>query len=115
MMRNEERNYGTHTSVIGAMGLRGLVATLAVEGAVDTLRFDAYAERVLAPRRRRGDVVVLDNLGAHRASRIEGVAEGRGARVLWLAPHSPDFFPSSSVGQRSRVTCAGRRRAPRRI
>ena len=87
------RNYGTHTSVIGAMGLRGLVATLTVEGAVDTLCFDAYLEQVLAPRLRPGDVVVLDNLGAHRASRIEEVAAERGAQVLWLAPYSPDFSP----------------------
>jgi transposase len=87
------RNYGTHTSVIGAMGLRGLVAALTVEGAVDTLCFDAYAERVLGPRLRPGDVVVLDNLTAHRASRIEEVAAGRGAQVLWLAPYSPDFSP----------------------
>jgi transposase len=87
------RNYGAHTSVIGAMGLRGLVATLAVEGAVDTLCFDAYAEKVLAPRLRPGDVVVLDNLTAHRASRIEEVAQSRGARVLWLSPYSPDFSP----------------------
>jgi transposase len=87
------RNYGAHTSVIGAMGLRGLVATLAVEGAVDTLCFDAYAEKVLAPRLRPGDVVVLDNLTAHRASRIEEVAEARGTQVLWLAPYSPDFSP----------------------
>jgi transposase len=87
------RNYGPHTSVIGAMGLRGLVATLAVEGAVDTLCFDAYLERVLGPRLRKGDVVVLDSLGAHRASRIEEVAGSRGAEVLWLAPYSPDFSP----------------------
>jgi len=87
------RNYGAHTSVIGAMGLRGLVATLTVEGAVDRLCFDAYAEQVLGPRLRRGDVVVLDNLGAHRASRIEAVAAERGAQVLWLPPYSPDFSP----------------------
>src|SRR5919112_82322 len=87
------RNYGAHTSVIGAMGLRGLVATLTVEGAVDTEVFNAYAERVLGPRLRRGDVVVLDNLTAHRASRIEGVAGARGAQVLWLPPYSPDYSP----------------------
>jgi transposase len=87
------RNDGTHTSVIGAMGLRGLVATLAVEGAVDTLCFDAYAERVMGPRLRPGDVVVLDNLTAHRARRIEKVAARRRAQVLWLAPYSPDFSP----------------------
>jgi transposase len=87
------RNYGTHTSVIGALGLRGLVATLTVEGAVDAEVFNAYLEQVLGPRLRHGDVVVLDNLGAHRASRIEEVAEGRGAQVLWLPPYSPDFSP----------------------
>src|SRR5256714_3098721 len=87
------RNYGTHTSVISALGLRGLVATLTVEGAVDTLCFDAYVEQVLGPRLRRGDVVVLDNLGAHKASRIEEVAESRGAQVLWLPPYSPGFSP----------------------
>lgn len=87
------RNYGTHTSVIGAMGLRGLIATLTVEGAVDAEVFNAYAARVLGPRLRRGDVVVLDNLTAHRASRIEEVAEARGAQVLWLPPYSPDYSP----------------------
>ena len=87
------RNYGAHTSVIGAMGLRGLVAALTVEGAVDTEVFNAYAERVLGPRLRPGDVVVLDNLTAHRASRIEEVAEARGAQVLWLPPYSPDYSP----------------------
>ncbi len=75
------------------MGLRGLVATLTVEGAVDAEVFNAYAERVLGPRLRRSDVVVLDNLTAHRASRIEEVAESRGAQVLWLASYSPDFNP----------------------
>ncbi|HEX8117785.1 MAG TPA: IS630 family transposase [Pyrinomonadaceae bacterium] len=87
------RNYGSHTSVIGAMGLRGLVAALTVEGAVDAEVFNAYAERVLGPRPRPGDVVMLDNLTAHRASRIEEVAEARGARALWLPPYSPDYSP----------------------
>lgn len=87
------RNYGAHTSVIGALGLRGWVAALTVEGAVDTEVFNAYAEQVLAPKLRRGDVIVLDNLGAHRASRIEEVAAGHGAQVLWLPPYSPDYSP----------------------
>jgi transposase len=86
------------------MGLRGLVATLTVEGAVDTLCFDAYLERVLGPRLRRGDVVVLDNLGAHRASRIEEVAERRGAQVLWLAPYSPDFSPIEQCWSKIKIS-----------
>ncbi len=73
--------------------MRGLVATLTVEGAVDTLCFSACAEQVLGPRLRRGDVAALDSLGAHRASRIEDVAEARGSQVLWLLPYPPDFSP----------------------
>lgn len=88
------RNYGAQTSVVGALSLgRGLTATMTVAGAVDTPCFDAYVRRVLGPGLRRGDVVVLDNLGAHKASCLEQVAEGRGARVLWLPPYSPDYSP----------------------
>jgi transposase len=88
------RNYGEQTSLVGALGFgRGLMAVMTLTGAVDTLAFDAYLARVLAPRLRKGDVVVLDNLNVHKASQVEAVAEGRGACVLWLAPYSPDFSP----------------------
>jgi hypothetical protein len=63
------RNYGTHTSVIGAMGLRGLVAALTVEGAVDTDCFNAYAEQVLRPRLRRDSpkwsIPIINTCGFH--------------------------------------------------
>ena len=88
------RNYGEQTSLIGALSFgRGLIAVMTLTGAVDTLAFDAYLTRVLGPRLRKGDVVVLDNLNVHKASQVEQVAAMRGARVLWLAPYSPDFSP----------------------
>ena len=88
------RSYGEQTSVVGALSFsRGLIAVMTLTGAVDTLAFDAYLLRVLAPRLRKGDVLVLDNLGVHKASQVEEVAEARGARVVWLAPYSPDFSP----------------------
>ena len=88
------RSYGEQTSLIGALAYgRGLIAVMTLTGAVDTLAFDAYLARVLGPRLRKGDVVVLDNLNAHKASQVERVAEARGACVLWLAPYSPDFSP----------------------
>jgi len=49
--------------------------------------------QVLKPCLHKGDVIVLDNLGVHKASRIEQVANERGASVLWLPPYSPDFNP----------------------
>jgi transposase len=88
------RNYGEQTSIIGALSFgRGLVATMKLTGAVDTLAFDAYLLRVLGPRLRKGDVVVLDNLNAHEASRAEAVAVRRGTEVIWSPPYSPDFSP----------------------
>ena len=87
------RNYGAHTSVISTLGLAGPEAVWTVEGAVDTDVFDVYVERVLRPTIRRGHILVLDNLRAHHASRIEAVAAECGAEVIWLAQYSPDFSP----------------------
>lgn len=87
------RNYGLQTSIISAVSLDGAEATMTVEGAVDTDTFNAYIEQVLRPTIRPDDVIVLDNLSAHRASRLELVAAECGAQVLWLAPYSPDYSP----------------------
>lgn len=59
----------------------------------DTLIFIAYCEQILRPTLRDRDVIVLDNLGAHRASRIEEITADCSARVIWLPPYSPDFSP----------------------
>jgi transposase len=87
------RNYGAQTSLISSLSLGGVEATMSIEGAVDTEVFDAYIEQVLGPTIRAGDVLVLDNLTAHRASRVEQVAAECGAGVIWLSPYSPDFSP----------------------
>ncbi len=85
------RNYGEQTSIVSDLSLSGVEAIMTVEGAVDTLVFDTYVEKLLRPTIRAGDVLVLDNLAAHRASCIERVAAECGAAVIWLSPYSPDF------------------------
>ena len=87
------RNYGKQTSIISAMGLGGPIATMTIEGSVDTLVFNAYVEKVLGPTLEPGDIVVLDNLSAHRASVIEEVVRGKRGEVIWLSPYSPDYSP----------------------
>ena len=87
------RNYGAQTSMISDLSLAGVEAIMTVEGAVDTLVFDTYVEQVLRPTIKAGDVLVLDNLTAHRASCIERVTAECGATVIWLSPYSPDFSP----------------------
>jgi transposase len=79
--------------MISTLGLDGVVVTMTVEGAVDTEVFNVYLREVLGPMISAGDILVLDNLSAHRVSQIEEVAKERGARVIWLAPYSPDFSP----------------------
>lgn len=87
------RNYGQQTSVISSISVTGAAATMTVEGAVDTATFNVYVERVLRPTIAAGDILILDNLSAHRASCIERIAAECGAQVIWLPPYSPDFSP----------------------
>lgn len=87
------KNYGQTTSVVSVLGVGGVETTMVIEGAVDTLVFDAFCEQFLRPCLQSGDVIVLDNLGAHRASRIEETVRRCEAKVIWLPPYSPDFSP----------------------
>ena len=73
--------------------MRGHGACLAVVGSTTKAAFEAYVERVLAPSLRPGQVVVLDNLGAHRGERVRELVEARGCSLLFLPPYSPDFSP----------------------
>ena len=79
--------------MIATLSIEGVEAPMLIEGSVDTLVFNAYCEEVLQPTLKSGDVIVLDNLRAHRASRIEEIAASCEAHVLWLPPYSPDFSP----------------------
>ena len=86
-------NYGQNLTLIGALSRQGLDALLTIEGATDGEVFRAYTERILRPRLRAGDIVVMDNLGAHKVSGIREAIEARGARLIYLPPYSPDLSP----------------------
>lgn len=80
-------------TTLGALSLRGLQAAMTVAAPTDGDIFLAYVGQVLAPSLRPGDVVVLDNLGAHKVSGIAAAVEAAGARLLYLPPYSPDLNP----------------------
>ena len=86
-------NYGQNLTLIGALGSQGLDALLTIEGATDGEVFRAYTERMLCPTLKAGDVVVMDNLGAHKVSGIREAIEARGAQLIYLPPYSPDLSP----------------------
>jgi transposase len=87
------RNRGPNTTLIASMTAEGMGPCLAVEGAASSLVFEAYVEKVLLPSLRRGQVVVMDNLSAHKGERVRELVESVGCTLLYLPPYSPDFNP----------------------
>jgi transposase len=81
------------TTMVAALGLGGVVASLTYAGGTDTEAFATFIEHVLGPQLRSGDVVVLDNLSAHKTERVRQAIEARGAALLFLPPYSPDLNP----------------------
>jgi transposase len=81
------------TTFTGALRLTGLTAPMVLDGPMTGEWFAAYAEQVLAPTLRPGDIVILDNLPAHKTTAAREAIETTGARMLFLPPYSPDFNP----------------------
>ncbi len=87
------RNRGKNTTLIASMSLSGMGEAMCIEGATDSEAFEVYVEHFLAPSLSEGQVVVLDNLGAHRPKRIRELIEDRGAELVYLPSYSPDLNP----------------------
>ena len=81
------------TTVIAGLRTSGPSAIALLDGPVTGERFRAYVTDTLVPTLRRGDTVVLDNLGAHKVAGVREAIEMAGARLLDLPPYSPDFNP----------------------
>ena len=87
------KNWGRNVTVLGSLSCHGLEAVMTVEGATDGAVFRAYVSQVLAPTLKPGDVVVMDNLGAHKVDGIRSAIKARGAALMYLPPYSPDYSP----------------------
>jgi transposase len=87
------RNRGPNTTLLSSMSVEGMGTSLTVEGATTSVVFEAYVEQVLVPTLRRGQVVVMDNLSAHKGERVKEMIEQRGCKLVYLPSYSPDFNP----------------------
>ncbi len=107
------RNRGKNTVLIASMTLEGAMGeAMAVEGSTKAFVFEAYVERFLAPSLRPGQVVVMDNLGAHKTGRVRELIEQRGCELWFLPPYSPDLNPiERRRSARSRSASGRRQRA----
>jgi transposase len=87
--RNTEKN----TTLIASMTTNGLGPAMLMTGATDTEAFEAYVAQFLAPALVPGQVVVLDNLSAHKSPRVRDVIEACGCTIWFLPAYSPDLSP----------------------
>jgi transposase len=87
------RNRGANTTLLSSMSVEGMGPSLSVEGSTTSVVFEAYVQQVLAPSLRRGQVVVMDNLSAHKGKRVKELIEERGCELIYLPSYSPDLNP----------------------
>lgn len=87
------RNAGRNVTILGALSCYGMSAVMTVEGPTDAAVFRTYVARMLAPTLRPGDIVVMDNLSAHKVSGIAEAITAAGAKLVYLPPYSPDCSP----------------------
>ncbi len=91
---NVPRNRGKNTTLIASMTIGGAMGEcMAVEGSTKAFVFEAYVERFLAPTLHEGQIVVMDNLGAHKTDRVRELIEARGCELWFLPAYSPDLNP----------------------
>jgi len=81
------------TTFVAALRSTALTAPCVIDGPMNGNAFLAYVEQVLAPTLRPGEIVVLDNLSAHKVPGVREAIEAAGASLLYLPPYSPDFNP----------------------
>jgi transposase len=104
---------GRHVTMVGALGLVGVVAAMMVEGLVDGAAFLAFVQEVLVPQLRPGQVGVLDNLKAHKTAGVREAIEAVGARLLYLPSSSRDVSPLEECW--SKITAILRTKAARTL
>jgi transposase len=81
------------TSVMGALGLCGIIAPLTYRGTLNSELFSAYVKECLAPAMKKGDTLMLDNCSVHTVKDILKPLIDKGVNVVFLPVYSPDFNP----------------------
>ena len=85
------------TTFVGGLRLGGMTAPMVLDGAMDGPAFLAWIEQMLAPTLEPGDIVVMDNLPAHKPDAVRTAIEATGATLRYLPPYSPDLNPIEQV------------------
>jgi transposase len=87
------RNRGKNTTLIAALTWQGMGESMIIEGAANAAAFEQDIEEILAPSLAPGQIVIMDNLAAHKGKRVEELIQARGCELLFLPAYSPDLSP----------------------
>ena len=87
------RNRGKNTTLIASLSLEGMGAAMILEGSTNGAAFELYVEQLLAPSLHAGQIVVMDNLRAHKSERVRQAIEDKGCQLVFVPGYSPDFSP----------------------
>lgn len=87
------RNHGGNVTLLACLTPTGIGPSVTIPGAVDGPAFLAYVTQVLLPSLRPGQVVILDNLSAHKGVAVREAVAAAGCELCFLPPYSPDFNP----------------------
>jgi hypothetical protein len=106
---------GKNTMLLSSMTLEGMGSSLAVEGATTARVFETHVEKVLIPSLEPGQIVVMDNLSAHRPKRIRELIEQKRCELLYLPSYSPDYNPIEQAFEDQEPSSQGRSQEQRGI
>ena len=85
------------TTFVAALRHDEMTAPLVIDRPMNGIAFRAYIEQMLAPTLKAGDMVIMDNLSAHKVHGVREAIEAAGANLVYLPPYSPDFNPIEQV------------------
>ncbi len=87
------RNRGKNTTLIASLTFDGMGESMIIEGSANAAAFERYVEEILAPSLTAGQIVIMDNLAAHKGKKVEQLIQAKGCQLLFLPAYSPDFSP----------------------
>ena len=99
------RNRDTNTTLLSSMSLVGMGPSMVVEGSTNEAVFETYLEHFVAPTIKGGQVVIMDNLSAHKGEKVRQLIEEKGCQLLYLPAYSPDFNPIEEAFSKIRARC----------
>ena len=91
---------GRYSTILGALTTQGVQASMTIESATDAAVFSTFVQQVLAPTLRPGQVVIMDNLPAHRQRKVRRLLAAHRCRLWYLPPYSPDLNPIELAGSK---------------